>query len=116
LGDYACDMPAQSKVGLAKLRTSYARFSTLDHASGRTYSRDELFLERGDILKKMLLLPGARFDFRSYMIELDTWRKVWGDGLDDWMRQQPRSLFPRTSNLSMVQLARKLRKSQPVCL
>lgn len=116
LGDYACDMPAQSKVGLAKLRTSYARFSTLDHASGRTYSRDELFLERGDILKKMLLLPGARFDFRSYMIELDTWRKVWGDGLDDWMRQQPRSLFPRTSNLSMVQLARKLRKPQPVCL
>lgn len=116
LGDYACDMPAEGKHGLSTLRTIYARFNTLDQASGRTYSRDELFLERGDIIKKMLLLPGARFDFRSYMIELDTWRKVWGEGIEDWMRKQPRSLVPKTSNLSVVQMARKWRKAQPVCL
>ena len=118
LGDYACDLPAEAKGGLSSLRTIYSRFNVRDHETGKDYSRDELFLERGDILKKMLLLPGARFDFRSYMIQLDTWRKVWGDdNLDRWMREQPRALVPKTSNLSVVQMARKLRKPQPpICL
>jgi hypothetical protein len=116
LGDYACDMPPESKRGLSRLRTIYARFTAADRASGRSYSRDEMFAERGDLIKQMLVLPGARFDFRSYMIELATWRKIWGDGLDDWIRHQPRSLVPRTSNLSVVQMARRWRKAQPVCL
>jgi hypothetical protein len=118
LGDYACDLPPEAKTGLSKLRTIYSRFNIRDHETGRDYSRDELFLERGDLIKKMLLLPGARFDFRSYMIQLDTWRKVWGgDNVESWMRQQPRSLVPKTSNLSVVQLARKMRKAQPpICL
>ncbi len=115
LADYACELPASAKTGLAGLRTIYSRFDTIDRSTGKTYSRDELFLERGDLVKKMLLLPGARFDFRSYMIQLDTWRKVWGDGVEDWMRQQPRSFAPRADQLSIVQLARRLRKqAQPV--
>lgn len=114
LADYACDVAPEAKSGLAGLRTIYTRFDTLDRASGQARSRDELFLERGDVLKKMLMLPGTRFDFRSYMIQLDTWRKVWGPGVEEWMRQQPRAFAPRAKNLSMVQLARRLRHPQPM--
>lgn len=112
LADYACDAPAEARRALAGLRTIYARFDTLDHATGRRASRDDLFVERGDLIKQMLQLPGARFDFRSYMIELETWRKVWGGDVERWMSRQPRAFAPPARELSVVQLARRMRRAQ----
>jgi len=74
---------------LPDIKTAFQIFDTWDQASRRWIAHDEVLLGHADVIKRILSLPGAYYDFRGFFVSMETWRELWGDALANWLNDHP---------------------------
>ena len=65
--------------------TSFHRFDTRT-PEGERFDRDQVFLRHGEVLRRLLSLPAASYDYRAFFLRPETWKNLWGPALPSWLR------------------------------
>jgi hypothetical protein len=74
---------------LPEIKTVFQNFDIWSEQARRWIAHDDVLLQHAGVIRKILSLPGARYDFRGFFVSMETWRHFWGSDLEGWLHDHP---------------------------